>query len=642
VSPEVVALWCEFPAATSDVEIAIGGVASELLFKRRVITRGRRLHLFVFRTTDVKTSEPCSVAYRPEKDKPVVRSQAAPSLAEWTVSSVTPALHAIVEGLAESGGADTRLLARFLTLTCSWGAPCRYHGSGEGLSVGVFDLVPSSHEMMTALVVADGSVTIQRLVSIALDDNSCCLIWRGAPFERAYLQLNRELVELKLETRGGTKPLPNWFAALAPEQQDAVLDGIGLIPIDGPQNSLLSFGRHLRLHRDFGGGAERTSVLSLFALGSRLCAVVEDGGGEDNAVQVSSLGHGDRVYDMRPPSRTGARPGRAVFSTTAELDLDTAEGRPFRLTIGRPDNGISHWLPVQAIANPFARRRIRNLIDWESADEDFVREFASASIGVEAAPREVRLSEIALSKGASLSDAALLICRYNSDLRGLRATLIAVRLSAGDEIEIRLVSHVRPSSQEILDLRALCQYLKFTVGLVIIDEEAPFGDALKAYSAERRSRVTILADSGIVPVDRDWWQRLSGLVYQDPTLLAYGQVEGEASIEPSALTYMSGSTPLIVAGPRLAPGLLDPAFDLHTFEGVVHHAVAMAGSNGKAERLDGLRLLTTGSAGKTTAVGAARLDDAMVAAALAAKSIGVAQGGGNLVRLAAPRSAGAG
>ncbi len=554
------------------------------------------------------------------------------------------AVHALVDGLAaENAHVDTRPLARFLSLTSSWAAPCQYCGSDGGLGVAVFDFVPTTFESIVALTVTDGVVATQRLRPVPHGEHGCCLIWEGDPFQRAYLELADELLELKLETPlFAKKSLLDWFAGLPVERQDAILDGVAPIAQQGSAMLPRSLGQHLSLAREFVVGARRLVISAAFQLQSNLFLAVDDPGEQDWALRVSPLGENDRVCDIGLVASAGSNHGRpAVYRTNLHLDLDAPGSCSLvRVTLAISDLATSHWIPVRGLETSLSRRRIKNLVDWERADEDFVRDFANASINVEADERCVSPAEIVLSPGASPVDAAIFICRYADDVFALRSTLIALRLTAGDDIMVRLISHRGPTSQEVLELRTLCQTVGLAVSLFVLGDGVPFSDALHTVSGEPRRRAIILADSGVVPLDRDWWHRLSGILAHDPGLLYYAVAEGQSGIEPSSLSYFSGTSPLLVAGPSIVAGVLHPAFELQTFEGVLHHALATAARAGRAERLEGGRLMPVRREQKHSSFGPARLDEAVIAAALGAQKRGIAVPRNNLVHL--PPRAGAG
>lgn len=638
VSPEIVALWCELPAEATDVALALGDTAAQVSFKRRLITRGRRLHLFVFRASEFRATEPCTVAYRPERGKSLIRFQAPPSLADWSMASVWAAVHAVVDGLAsEKVAVSTGLLARFLSMTCSWAVPCRYDGSHDGFCVGVFDFLPTAFAPLTVLAVTGGQVTTQRVLPVSHDDRGCCLVWEGDPFDRAYLDLNGELLELKLEKSWTVAPpLTRWFTTLALEQQDAILDALDTSGFEQVATVLHALGTHLPPTREFRVGGGSVLVSGVFGWGRELCLTLSDPGDRELSVSLSLPGQRDWACVAKSSSSADAG---APMVLRANVATHVAEAASIRVTVGPPDLAASHWLPVQGLECASARRRIRTLIDWGHADEHLVRDVGNAMAVVKALPEASRSIGFALSTGQPSAVAALFLCRYGGDLVQLRSTLIALRLTAGDDVTVRLVCHERPGARDILDLRGLSQSLGLAVDLVVLTEGAPFSDALRGAAGDPR-RAIILADSGVVPLDRDWWSRLAGILGQEPALLCYGLPEGLVDNGRSALTYLAGPCPLLAVGPELAAGVLCPDFDLQTFEGVVHHALAKAGRLGIVENLGWLRLFAGPNGASPLAFGAARLDDAVIAAALGAEAPRAAKPKSNLLQLA-PR-AGAG
>jgi hypothetical protein len=249
---------------------------------------------------------------------------------------------------------------------------------------------------------------------------------------------------------------------------------------------------------------------------------------------------------------------------------------------------------------------------------------------------------VTLSAGAAPAGGPLMICHFGGDLEGLRATLLALRLTFGDEATVRLVRRGRLTSSETRDLHAICETFAIRVDLVAIDDQAPLSDALILRPGDRRHPAILYAESGIVPLDRDWWPRLAAAIDRDGEDLHVVQPPGQADRYRSSLAMVSGESPVVVAGPQVMEGILAPAVQLQTFEGFLHHGLAMAERAGRLTHLDTVRFERLGRVDPPSSwFGEARLDDALVRSLLDMEPVALAAGReDNLVIFGAVRASG--
>ena len=634
ISSELVAVWIELPAAAQDVSVAPKAGAADLLFRKRLISRGRRLHIFVLNTSQVQTTSAYVVTYRADRDGLATSADVVALLPEWTTPSVSTVIFSVLDGLAaRDGDVDTRPLARFLSLRSAWSAPCRFAGKDSGLCVGVFDFAAPRLAELNALAVARGMVATLRVRVLADGEHGCCVMWPGESVERLYLDLDGDLVELAFNPpRSAPDSVLAWFASLPPRQQDALCEGISGMPSDDELAALLvRLGDQIPRARTLEAGQVSVAVLAVFAIGSRVYGLVDVPNDRPVSLSWWTAPGDEHPFVVVSTFRFADRPTRLILRSSAPHPNGMGD-RPLRITAVGGGSRLSFWLPIQRLEDREARRHVCSLIDWERVDETLVRDFASAIARDERQSAVSPHPMMSLMGGEPARTAPLVICRYNGDLSGLRATLLSFRLTSGDDVAVRLVWRGRPSSAEVLTLRAAIECFRLRVELLVLDEHSPFSDALRLDPNDHRS--VIVMESGVVALEPAWWRRLASLI--EPSRGFYAVVDGTAADTTSALGYLAGTSPMIVLGPQVASELLDHSPEFQTLEGVARHVLSAAES---VERVEWLRLSTFGhSTAKTTGVGGARLDDAVIAALLSGPQLVANSGEDNLVHLGAARA----
>jgi len=634
IASDTIALWCELTAAAVDVALSPDTAACELLFKRRLITRGRRLHLFVYRTGDFSVSAPCGVSFRSERGRAVSRFRSQPALAQWPAVSVAAVVHAIIEGLRPAGDepVDMRLLVRFLCLTASWAPPCSARAQGGDACAAVYEFAHSLSEPTTIVAASAGSLTLQRVVPVPIGKDRTCLLWRGAAFDRAFFDHDGSLLELKVDPTAPTSPLSSWFAALDAEEQDLIMDGFRIVPADEDNSSVEALGRHLPQGRTFRLGHRDIRLSAAVSLGSEVCVVLGGAGDVEVSLTMAPFPERDRPTVSRiSAGSAAASEGSVVLSRSTRFGSALASGSPLRVTLGVADIAETHWLSVLGMENASARRGIRAAMDWERVDEGLVHDFATALARVEPEPLGPPPAAMALSSFEAADDSAILVCRYSGDCQSLRATLIAFALTA-EGLAVRIVTSRRLPLHEVLDLRDLCQSLRLPATLVTLDGGIPFSDALRRGGNAGPPRPLLLADAGLTPLQPDWWSRVTNLLAKDPTLLCYGFPEPHQTPDRSAFSFLREPPPIVIAGVRISDDVLPGRVEFQTFEGTLHYALGAAERAGCAEHLPWLRLLAGPRDSADTPFGAVRLDEAVAAAAL--KQPPAPERTSNLVQLA--------
>lgn len=635
VSSDTIALWCELAAGAVDVALSPDSTDCDLLFKRRLITRGRRLHLFVYRTGDLSVSAPCGVSFRSERGRAVSRFRSQPALAQWPAVSVAAVVHAIIEGLRPAGDepVDMRLLVRFLCLTASWAPPCSARAQGGDACAAVYEFAHSLSEPTTIVAASAGSLTLQRVVPVPIGKDRTCLLWRGAAFDRAFFDHDGSLLELKVDATAPTSPLSSWFAALDAEEQDLIMDGFRIVLADEDTSSVEALGRHLPQDRRFRLGHRDIRLSAAISLGSEVCVVLWGAGDVDGSLTIAPLRERDRPTVCRISAGAAAvRELSVVLSRSTCFGSALASGSPLRVTLGVADIAETHWLSVLGMENASARRGIRAAVDWERVDEGLVHDFATALARVEPEPLGPPPAAMALSSFEAADDSAILVCRYSGDCQSLRATLIAFALTA-EGLAVRIVTSRRLPLHEVLDLRDLCQSLRLPATLVTLDEGIPFSDALRR-GGNAGQRPLLLADAGLTPLQPDWWPRVANLIAKDPTLLCYGFPEPHRTSDRSAFSFLSEPPPIVIAGARISDDVLPGRVEFQTFEGTLHYALGAAERAGCAEHLPWLRLMASPRDSADTPFGAVRLDEAVAAAALKHPPADAPERTSNLVQLA--------
>lgn len=637
VAADTVALWCELAAGAVDVSLSPDTVSCELIFKRRLITRGRRLHLFVFRTRGFSVSALCGLSFRPERGRPQSRLRCQPALAPWPTASVAAVVHAIIEGLQLPGAdpVDMRLLVRFLSLTASWALPCRVRAEGGGANAAVFEFDHGSPTPTTIVAATAGSLTLQRVIPVSHGGGRTCLLWQGDPFDRGFVEHEGNLLELKLHASPAVgSSLSSWFASLDPEQQDGIMEGFRIIVPDKDTAPVAALGRHLPAERTFRLGQRNVRLVAAVALGSDVCVALRDAGDAEVSLTIAPYPGSDRPVTSRIPAEAcGASDGAMVCSRSVHIGSVLADGSPLQVTLDIAGVAETHWLSVLGTENAAARRRIRTALDWQGADEGLVQDFASALAKVRPEPPGPPPNMIAVSSFDAAGDAAVFVCRYAGDMQSLRSTLIAFALTT-DGLAVRIVTARRLALHEILDLRDLCQSLRLPAALVSLDEGMPFSQALRSGGNASPPRVLVLADSGVAPLEPDWWHRVASLLGKDPTLLCYGFPEPHGVGDRSASSFLRGPRPVMIAGAQISEDVLPGRLEFQTFEGTIHHALGAAERAGCAEHLPWLRLMAGPRDRVDTPFGAIRLDEAVAEAALKHPPADAPERMSNLVQLA--------
>ena len=613
VAEGVVALWTVLPSTASDVLIATGGQADRLWFKRRLIVPGFRLHLFVIQARALDSLDRCRLGFRDKEGASPIEAEVGVSLADWRAPGAGAVVRAIAAALSDADEPiDATPFARALSIMAAWCVPCRYHAGGEGVSLAVFEFVPARYGRTTFLTARGGAVRIEEAEAVGHDADSVALLWRGEAFDRAFVEVDGDFLELRLDPprRAAAVPLPAWIGGLEPAQLDGVLEAWSCLAAVNDDPDWAGLGQGLPLGRELQIGADRVAINGLYNLGDRL--ILSAIAPQELTFRINLPGSGNEVT-LRRLELPGDTASRQLFH--GEPGGSIAEHTAARLTVAAGDTATSCWLGLRSLRVPEARDGLRASVAWEVADEALVAAFARSLIDA-AVPTTAQPPLVVLSDGEPLRRAPLVICHFDGDEVRLRATLLALRLSLGRDLTIRLVHGSQLSTAAILSLRSLCRLFSARAELVCCGE-TPIGHGFGLREEDSEHSVVILMSSGVVPLDAASWSkavgrlaRSSGVVYWQPPSLPADATR--------AVDYLTAGAPAVMASVKTAAAAFTPQPDLLTFEGVIRRVLSRPAPGVRAaEPIDLPAMYFSVGGGAGTSYGDVRLDDAVIDAMLA-------------------------
>ncbi|MBN9022502.1 MAG: hypothetical protein J0H08_10515 [Rhizobiales bacterium] len=608
ISETLVGLYAVFPKTVEDVTIRVERPAAKLWKRRRVIGARHRIHLFLFRLDDVRELGECTLSYR-EGGVPVPGAVVQPRLPDRRLLGTVAALRAIVAALEEDGYEAAPALAHTLAALSSWSVPCRYHAAEGGVSLAVFSFTPSALGAIPVLSVEREGIRERRLVVVEHDPESCCLLWRDETMARAYAEADGEILELCPEAPWTmrTVPLAAWFAGLAADQQDRVLDGFSQVAETGDWPFL----RQLPARRTVGVGTVSAHVEGVFRLGDRvlLCARTAEAGRPDR-VELDP-GSGGPV-EMRESSLTA--PSVMGQWYEAELPAAHAEGSAARVSMTFGAAAQSTWVRAQSLRDGAARRDFHRRVAWETADQALVEAYAEAIIDAGTAPAG---PPAIIALYGARGKGALVVTEFQGDETALQATLLAIGIGLPDAT-VRLVHRGPLAASRQAELRDIFRTFGVHGEMVVASAHAPIGEALAIRGSDVARPAVIFCQCGTTPVQAGWSGQIDQALQHHPTAIHWGSPSGDG--EPGlAIDALSHGVPLLAVGPEVDPSLLTFPFDVHTLAGFILHVQTAARRVGRLRRLHDLRLVRFAPFPvEAHVLGDLRIDDALNAGVAAA------------------------
>jgi hypothetical protein len=213
------------------------------------------------------------------------------------------------------------------------------------------------------------------------------------------------------------------------------------------------------------------------------------------------------------------------------------------------------------------------------------------------------------------------VTAHDGDETALRATLLALSLSVTGAT-LRIVHRGRLTSPRQVALRALCEAFAVHTELATYETDEPMGSALAPRPGDLARSAIVFCQSGTVPTEVGWWDRLFRRVRHDPAAIHWRSPSGADALRPVADSVLSGA-PVIMAGPRADPALLVPGCDVFTFAGFVGQVLAAAETNARLRPLEDVRFTRFRvDPGHAEAFGDLRVDDAVLSALARARQAG--------------------
>ncbi|MCB1498624.1 MAG: hypothetical protein KDK07_02355 [Bauldia sp.] len=588
--------------------VATGDRSETLWFKRRLILPGYRIHLFGLRLESLDRLARCSLSLVEGEGGAVKTYDLAASLADWRTPGAAAVIRAIAAELSESREpVDAAPFARALSIMAAWCVPCRYYGEEGGTALAVFEFVPARSGHVSLLLVQDGALRVAKAAALHHDLDSVCLLWAGEAFDQAFVEVEGDFLELKLDPPRQARdvPLPRWFAGLEPRQRDDLLDG--WISLGGGADANYPrFARQMPTRRELTVGDIAVTLEGLYQLGERLILWVSAPEAWSGRVSLADGGEGKRSF------------APLAMATTVSSDhvyvvgCDDADAVPLgRLTLSQGDATVSCWLTVQDPSEPEARQALRARIVWDVADEALVGAFAAYATRAEA-DATTAPSVVVLSRTERGRRSPLVICHYDGDEVRLRASLLALRLSLGGDVAVRLVHGSRLASDVIMRLRSLSQSLGIEAELVMCGGGVPLSAAFALRGSDREHSAVIVMANGLVPLDAASWSKAIGRLPRTAALL-YWQPAAPGSGPRRAVDYLASGAPMIMASPKLAAMAFTPKAELHTFEGLIRFVLAEVAAGGISTMPTSLPAMYFSFDGSpSSSYGDVRLDDAVI------------------------------
>lgn len=618
IGQTLVALWAVLAKSCDGVNITLEDASATLWKKRRVIGSTHRIHLFIFQVADVRRLGKCTLTYRERRGAAVMVTTVLPRAPEWRATGTGPAIRAIVAALEEAE-ALAGALAQTLSAISAWVVPCRFSGVEGGISLSVLEFAPRVERELTVLALENGHISERSPRAVNLGSNSTSLLWRGDAPDRAYVERDGDLVELALtpprETDGLS--LAAWFAEQSPEQRDRLLDAwselddINDLPILG----------QIAASRSFAAGNARLAVDAAFAIGdSRILLLTRSAGlaGPDHMEATPPGGPPVRFVRMALAAQQGGPETDATHFHEARLPGGAGDVQALRLTVALAGVVQSGWIRVQPLSSYESYRKILARIAWESADQEFVDSFARAIASGTVPPLSTGPTPPLIRLSGARGRGALVVTAFPGDETALKATLLFVRLSLA-EATVRLVHRGRLSASEQVALRSVCCDFEGHVELVMTDAPDPIGLGLGLRPEDHERPACIFVESGVVPVDVDWWVRIGRAIRHQPTAIHWCSQSMEDGAADAAGS-MGGGAPLLVAGPMVDPALLRPRLDVFSFAGFVRRTMIESDRKHSLRSLGEIHLVRfAGDANTGSGYGDLRLDDAVIASILAAE-----------------------
>ena len=588
---------------------------TDVWFRRRIIVPGHRVHLFVCRMQDVATLKHCVLAFRPSRDQAAERHMARLRLADWRSPAAGMAIHAVVDGLSAQGGLDdVDVFTRALAGMSAWAVTSDRNATHDGISVARFEIRPPGLKPVPAILVTDGELSFGELSPAYCDQTGCCLLWPGRSFEQAFVELDGELVELRLNLRSeGLPSLPAWLAEMERERLDCVLDAWLNLAGDERISGMSAFAEPLATSREIWLAETRLHIGGAFCLGRTLVLSAELPAAARIEIELPVAQRSP--IPLEPAADVG---GDGAAPTLYRAALETAMGpaaQSARLRVTHEGASRSIWIAARALTEPEARLAFHAALDWDTAEDTIVAELAEASIQSMGGLPGPGYTTINLGARAADPTAPLVVCPFQGNGFDTKATLLAMRLGLGSEAVLRIVSRGRPTETELQELRTYALDIGGRIELAICAARHPLGPAMASMPGDNRRAAIVLIGSGLFPRDADWWPKLAtsirrnqrGVFWRSPT---------DRQEMATAVEYRLEGPPFVVLGPRAGYDALSPTVDVFSFEGFVRHLLSKAAAMQRAVALAAPRIVRfTRIRSGIPQLGDVRLDDAIFDAA---------------------------
>ena len=630
LSRDAAALWTVLPASASEVAMIHGPDAeTSILFKRRIIVPGHRVHLIVSRVQDVAQLAGCMLAFRPSHDQPVERHDLSIRLADWRSPAVGMVVHAIVDGVSEhGGGGDLSVFARALAGMSTWTLTADRHATHDGISLATFDFCPPDLRAISAIRIEGGALAFGELSPAYGDESGCCLLWEGAPFEQAFLELDGELIELRIDrpSADGRLPLPAWFAEMKRERLDRILDAWLALAGDRDADGMDDFATLLPTSREAWLGEVRLRIAGAFSTGRTLVVSADVPVAATMEIELPDIRQPAVALE---PAGIGITGGGATAPVLYRAPIETGGSigiRAARLRITCEGASRSLWIALRPLTAPDARRAFHAMLDWDTAGDAIVADLAAAAIRSEAALAGAGHAIISLGAGAGDPAAPVVICPLTDGSLDARATLLAMRLSLGCEAVLRLICRERPAAPVLQELRSFALDIGGPVELVVCEPRRPIGPAMTPTGGEGHRAAVMLVGSGLFPRDADWWPKLCTVIKRNPRGVFWRSPTNRPDMA-TAVEYRLEGVPFVVLGPRAGFATLCPTMDVFSFEGFVRHILWRAEAENRAVALSAPRIVSFSRAARgDPRLGDVRLDDAIFDAARGSARLDVPAG----------------